>query len=195
MEFTRSSALAARFVALTSAGSTNEELAGMARQGGRDEWPEFSVVVTDTQTAGRGRLGRAWTAPSGKMLAISVLLWPRDAGITRPDSLGWLPLMAGLAMTRSVRRHGVGAELKWPNDVLVGDKKLCGILSELVSDGDGAVIVGAGVNLTLSEAALPVPTATSMTIEGGTASGDDVLADYLSELRSLYRGFAAAAGA
>ena len=195
MEFTRSTRFAARFVPLASAGSTNDELARRAREGSRDDWPEFSVVVTDTQTAGRGRLGRAWTAPPGTMLAVSVLLWPRDAGITRPDSLGWLPLMAGVAMTRSVRRHGVAAELKWPNDVLVGDKKLCGILSELVSDGDGSVVVGAGVNLTLSEAELPVPTATSMAIEGATASADDVLADYLSELRELYRGFVAAAGA
>lgn len=192
MDFARSAEVASRFVHLATAGSTNDEIAERVRRGGRSEWPEFSTVVTDSQTSGRGRLGRSWVAPPGTMLATSVLLWPGRSGIDRPDALGWLPLMAGLAMVRSVRGLGVEADLKWPNDVMVRDRKLCGILSEYV--GDGAVVLGAGINLTLTTEQLPVRTATSLAIEGVQADPDGVLAGYLVELRSLYGAFADSGG-
>ena len=78
--------------------------------------------------------------------------------------LGWLPLVAGLAMTRAARALGVaGAGLKWPNDVLVGERKVSGILAELTPHG---VVVGSGLNLTQSADELPVATATSLALEG-----------------------------
>ncbi|AWB85778.1 biotin--[acetyl-CoA-carboxylase] ligase [Mycetocola zhujimingii] len=199
--FPLASAVASRLEVLETSTSTNDELVARARQGAAD-WPSFSVVVTDNQTAGRGRLGRQWTAPAGASLAISVLVRP---GPTFPlDSLGWLPLAAGLAMARAVN-NALGslgtAMVKWPNDVLVDGSKISGVLSELVDPETGAVVIGAGVNLTISDEDLPVPTATSLAVEGVPEPDPDrILSDYLSELWSLVeslldsRGDAAASG-
>lgn len=192
MAFLASSAAAARLVVLPRAGSTNDELAERVRTGSFSDWPEFSVVITDDQTSGKGRLGRVWSAPAGTMLAISVLLRPARAGILGAEAKGWLPLIAGLAMTRALTGLGAHAELKWPNDVLVEGRKVCGILSEALP-GD-AVILGSGVNLTLTEEQLPVPTATSMLLAGAETDPDAVLAAYLVELRALYGRFAGAGG-
>lgn len=152
----------------------------------RNEWPDFSVVVTDNQTHGRGRNDRMWSCPAGKALALSVLLRPRSK--TFGDELGWLPLLAGVAMAKTVQKALVGAEVavKWPNDVLVGEKKICGILSTVLPDGSG-VIIGTGINLTLEAEDLPVPTATSLTLLGAQEiSVDTILAHYLRELKALY---------
>ncbi|MDH2443093.1 biotin--[acetyl-CoA-carboxylase] ligase [Amnibacterium sp. CER49] len=187
MELPRSSALVARLQWLDEAGSTNSELVRLATA---DEagWPAPSVLVTDVQTAGRGRLGRAWTAPPGASLAVSVLLRP---AVPR-DRLGWLSLLAGTAMARALAGLGVAASTKWPNDVLVGGRKICGVLAEALPDG-GAVI-GTGLNHRLAEEALPVPTATSLAIEGGPTDPDLLLAAYLTELLALAERFAAAKG-
>lgn len=200
-EFPLASAVASRLEVLPTSPSTNDELVARAGQGAAD-WPSFSVIVTDEQTAGRGRLGRRWTAPAGTSLAISVLVRP---GPTFPlDALGWLPLAAGLAMSRAVNAtlgSLATAKVKWPNDVLVDDSKISGVLSELVSAETGAVVIGAGVNLTIADEDLPVPTATSLAVEGvPDPDPDRILADYLTELRSLVdallgaRGDAAASG-
>jgi BirA family biotin operon repressor/biotin-[acetyl-CoA-carboxylase] ligase len=181
------------------------------------------VLVTDDQTAGRGRLGRAWFAPSGKTLAISLLLRPASGdGAPLPvEAFGWIPLIAGAAMTEAVRRElergpaypaagqaadasheddGLGgtgqleAALKWPNDVLVSGYKVCGILSELLPDASG-VIVGAGLNLTLDEHDLPTLTSTSLLLATGRRpDADAVLADYLSGFLELFGRYAAAGG-
>ncbi|GGF00669.1 biotin--[acetyl-CoA-carboxylase] ligase [Mycetocola zhadangensis] len=200
-DFPLASAVASTLDVLDSSPSTNDELVARAGRGPA-EVPHFSVVVTDTQTAGRGRLGRQWTAPPGASLAISVLVRP---GPSFPmDSLGWLPLAAGLAMSRAVHNALGGlatARVKWPNDVLVDGSKISGVLSELVDAETGAVVIGAGVNLTISDEDLPVPTATSLAVEGvSEPDRDRILADYLTELRSLTdalfssRGDAAASG-
>lgn len=160
-------------------GSTNAELVTRA---GTDPaaWPHLSALATTEQTAGRGRLDRVWTAPPGTSLALSVVVRPD----IRPDSYGWLSLLAGVAMTRALRDLGAVATLKWPNDVRIGGRKVCGILSELLPDLSGAV-VGSGVNISLAEADLPVPTATSLAVEGVVASAEDVVAAYLPHLATL----------
>jgi BirA family transcriptional regulator, biotin operon repressor / biotin---[acetyl-CoA-carboxylase] ligase len=185
----RSSAAVDNLVVLASAGSTNDEAVARAATS-----PDFTVIVTDVQTAGRGRLGRTWVAPAGKTLAISVLLRPRLPGGESLDfdHYGWLPLIAGVAMTQAVGTvlppHRVG--LKWPNDVLVGtdgaEAKVCGILAELVP-AEGAVVIGAGINLTIERAELPTPTSTSLALAGAedTELADRVLSAYLVALRSL----------
>jgi BirA family biotin operon repressor/biotin-[acetyl-CoA-carboxylase] ligase len=176
---------------LPEAGSTNDEL--VARAG---SLVDFSVVVTGSQTAGRGRLGRVWVAPPGASLAISVLLRPvLPAG--QPLELrhfGWLPLIAGIAMTRTVQallpERGVG--LKWPNDVQVDKLKISGLLAELLPTGD-AVVMGAGLNLSLTREQLPTPVSTSLDLAGATLVGDELadaaLSSYLTNLRELYTGF------
>lgn len=200
MEFPSSSGIGARFEYLDQAGSTNDVLVARATGPDAEGWPDLSVIVTDNQTSGRGRLGRSWAAPSGKSLAISVLLRPRRAGgAVPPHRFGWLPLLAGAAMTRAVRaavdaaaspagdeeapRHEVA--LKWPNDVLIDGYKVSGILSELLPDASG-VCIGAGINLALDEHDLPTLTSTSLMLVTGVAPDPDaVLAGYLTELRGL----------
>ena len=193
MQFDTARSLATNFDFVSVTGSTNTDLVASAIAA-PSEYPDFSVLATGAQTAGRGRAGRDWVAPAGSSLAVSVLLRP----IIQPEQLGWLPLLAGLAMANTVADFLPAATvtLKWPNDVLVGDRKISGVLSELLPDLSG-VVVGAGVNLTQSLNQLPIPTATSLAIEGASALAKGlepslVLTAYLRELKRLYTEFVAA---
>lgn len=177
---------------LAEAGSTNDVL--VSRAAGL---PHMAAVVTDNQTAGRGRLGRSWVAPAGRCLAVSVLLRPvTAAGTPLPlEDFGWFPLVAGLAMTRAVAPLVAGRTgLKWPNDVQVEGRKVSGLLAELLPGAD-ALVVGAGVNLSLAAEELPTSVATSLTLEGAEPSGDaladTVLSGYLARLGELVDGFLA----
>lgn len=169
-------------------GSTNTELVRLATAD-PGAWPAPAVLATDHQTAGRGRLGRSWSAPAGTSLAISVLLRPR---VPR-ERLGWLSLAAGTAMTRALQGLGVAARSKWPNDVLIDGRKVCGVLAEALADGSG-VVIGAGLNHAADRAELPVPTATSLAAEGGPTDPDLLVGAYLEQLLALVRGFEAADG-
>lgn len=166
---------------LESAGSTNDELRERATAD-PVSWPHLSVVATDDQRAGRGRLGRVWEAPPGRTLAASTLV---DAAGLPTAAAGWLPLLAGAALARSLAPLvDSPVEVKWPNDVLIGGRKCAGILAERLPDG--RVVVGTGVNLALSEDELPVPTATSLAIAGARTTGADaVLAAFLTEFSAL----------
>lgn len=169
--------------ALDSVGSTNAELAERASAA-----PEFATTLTTSQTSGKGRLGRTWIAPPGQGLAVSVLLRPSFDGTL----WGWLPLIAGLAMVRTVaslvpHRHDV--TLKWPNDVLVDSRKISGILLELLDDSSG-VVVGAGLNLEFTHDTLPTPVSTSLLLAGATLRGDALVdaafSTWFTHLRELY---------
>jgi BirA family transcriptional regulator, biotin operon repressor / biotin---[acetyl-CoA-carboxylase] ligase len=175
-----------------SAGSTNTELVRLAAD---SELPAFTTLVTTDQTAGRGRLDREWIAPAGTALAVSVLVRAPSG-----EGLGWLPLAAGAAMfdaVTAVLPPRVHVGIKWPNDVQLDGRKVCGILSELVpvtAAAPGvAVVIGAGLNLTMSAEQLPVPTATSLALAGAVADNaadaaqllDTVLAAYLRSLTAL----------
>ncbi len=166
-----------RVDAVAETGSTNADLAALARSGA----PGGAVLVADHQSAGRGRFTRVWTAPPGDSLALSMMLRPPAA---EPARWLWLPLVAGLAVVDGVRAAaGLQARLKWPNDVLVGDRKLCGILAEQVATASGpAVVIGMGINTRLGAADLPVPTATSLAIEGADS---DPAAVVLAVLRAF----------
>ncbi|MGH3245693.1 MAG: biotin--[acetyl-CoA-carboxylase] ligase [Trebonia sp.] len=197
---------------VTSTGSTNADL--LARVGVRGSGdPEGRVLVAEEQTAGRGRLGRTWTSEPGAALTFSVLLRPVTVP---PGRRGWLSLMAGVAVASAVRSvtgggvgtgvgagggagagaggAGVGAVLKWPNDVLVGDRKLAGILAEQSPDGS-AVVIGVGVNVATPADALPVsPTglpATSLLVEGASVSREALLRSILGQLERWYLAFRA----
>lgn len=161
--------------------STNADVAEATRAGA----PEGLVVVAEVQTAGRGRAGRHWNAPLRSGLAVSVLLRPPVA--TRA-SWGWLPLLAGVAVVESVSRlSGLPLGLKWPNDVLIDDRKLAGLLAEVVED---AVVLGMGLNVTLRPEERPVPAATSLQIEGSaTIDREPVLRAVLRDLALRYRSF------
>lgn len=180
MQLSLSRALAPNLEWRESCASTNSEWVGRAAQ-----LDDLAVLATDDQTAGRGRLDRVWSAPAGTALAVSVLARHAPESSPDPRRLGWLPLLAGVAMCRAVRSLGVpSAGLKWPNDVLVDNRKISGILTELCETG---VVIGAGLNLSMATDELPVPTATSLALEGVDAADltDRALAAYLAELLPL----------
>ena len=185
MYFLESTKIASRFEYVESTGSTNTDLVAAA-SAEPEQYPHLSVLVAGSQTAGRGRTGRAWVSPAGKSLSISVLVRPNWT----PEQLGWLPLIAGVAMRSAIAgaltdKH-VG--LKWPNDVQVGGKKISGILAELLPGLTG-VVIGAGLNVTLTKEELPIEAATSLLLEGANVSEDEILAAFLRELRTLTESF------
>lgn len=189
MDLPLTAAVASHLEVLTDAGSTNAILSERARES--HSTAHLSVLLTDNQTAGRGRLGRSWTAAPGASLAVSVLL--RRLPSTG-DARGWIPLAAGVAMADAIAEqlpdHDVS--VKWPNDVLVDGRKICGILAQATED---AVVVGTGVNTAMTAAELPVPTATSFAVLGVEADADRLLASYLRALDRLVAELAGAGDA
>ena len=157
-------------------GSTNADLLAAAAAGA----PDRTVLVAEHQEAGRGRLTRSWVAPPGSGITVSVLL--RPAGIS-PSRFAWLPLLAGLALLDTVRAlTTVPAALKWPNDLLLGERqrKAAGILAEVADAARPAVVIGIGLNV----AAAPPdqPRATSLATEGATCARTEVLTALLTNL-------------
>ena len=184
---------------VASTGSTNADLLARATAGPHGEG---QVLVAEEQTAGRGRLGRTWTSVPGAALTFSVLLFPATVPASRR---GWLPLLAGIAAASAVRSvteggaggaadGGVGAVLKWPNDVLVGERKLAGILAEQSPDGS-AVVIGTGLNIATAADDLPVSPAglpaTSLLVEGFAVSRESLLLDLLHRFERWYVAFRA----
>lgn len=175
--------------------STNDDAAALGRQGA----PEGTTVIADAQTRGRGRRGRTWVSPPNKNLYVSVLLRPPIAPWLAPQ----LAIVTGLGALQAVRKWLPGAVLKWPNDVLVGVRKLCGVLTEMTTRDEDAVdfvVVGIGVNVNATEEDFPPELrsiATSLRVElGRTVDRETVAAELLEELgreydRYLASGFSA----
>lgn len=163
----------------SSTGSTNADLLDAEREGA----PEWTVATTDYQGSGRGRLGRAWTAPEGSQAIFSVLFRPSASLL---EHVGTIPLACGLALIDTLRSFGVdGAGLKWPNDVLINGHKLCGILVEATSlDTAPAVVIGIGINLNLTTEELPVPHATSLALEGYDIDRTELLITVLGHIHT-----------
>ena len=168
--------------------STNDDAWDAAAAGA----PDGAVVVADHQTRGRGREGRAWLDAPGRGLALSILLHP---GHDRSPS-ATTPLIAGLALARALDAHGVDAELKWPNDLLLGGRKLAGLLCESRRRGDGAVeiVLGAGVNVAQAADDFPPELrehATSLRLAGHSLERETVAAAFLNALEPLWDDHAA----
>ena len=187
-----------------STGSTNTDLMQA------DKVADGTVLLTNEQVSGKGRLGRHWVSPAGSQLIFSVLILPETL-----DHLGTLPLAAGLAVTDSVE----GAVLKWPNDVHIDGKKLCGILAEAGPVGEAfksapktevsktevskaevskaevapktqaanppsaRVVVGMGINVTLTREELPIEAATALALEGRDTDRTALAITVLKNLR------------
>lgn len=184
-----------RLDVLPRTGSTNTDLAGHAV----DEpagWPDLSVLATEDQTAGRGRLERVWVAPERSSLFVSVLLRPfnRQGRPLPTTSYSWFTLLAALALAESIEdRTEIAPQLKWPNDITVDGRKLAGVLGQFVP-GPGAeppaVVVGVGLNVSLTDAELPVRTATSLLLEyAGTTDRNILLKSFLRTFADHYRAF------
>ena len=158
-------------------GSTNADLLAAATAGARDR----IVLVAEYQEAGRGRMSRSWVSPPGTGLTVSVLLRPVGVPASR---FGWLPLLTGLAVLDTVRRFSSApAGLKWPNDVLIGEReprKVAGILAEVADARGPAVVIGIGMNV--GAAPPDQPFATSLAGEGVGTERDAVLVALLTNL-------------
>jgi BirA family biotin operon repressor/biotin-[acetyl-CoA-carboxylase] ligase len=161
--------------------STMDIAKHQAQQGAR----EGTVIVAEEQTVGRGRIKRTWLSPKGS-IALSIILYPQLAYLSS------LIMVASLAVVHGIEQlTGLKSQIKWPNDVLVNDKKVCGILIESDVKGDSvdyAVIgIGVNVNLRLSEFPGISPTATSLSHElGRDVSRLDMIRCLLAEAERLY---------
>jgi BirA family biotin operon repressor/biotin-[acetyl-CoA-carboxylase] ligase len=160
-------------------GSTNADLLARAA----DPTADRLVLIAETQTKGRGRHGREWVSPPQAQIAMSILLRIPDVPVSE---LGWIPLLTGIAVADALRAVAeVDAVLKWPNDILIGGKKVAGILAEMSTGPAGtAVVVGLGLNVSLGADELPVPEATSLLIENAE------VVDRTTLVRAILRSFA-----
>lgn len=146
-------------------------------------------VIARRQTAGRGRLGRSWSSPAGAGLYFSIVLRPRIEPGQRP----LLTLLSAVAVFETLRgKYRLRPDIKWANDVLVGGKKISGILAETTETARGPVVV-VGIGINLSSAGLPPElrdTATSIEDETGIAPApEDVLGELIGQLKKFYRQF------
>lgn len=174
--------------------STNTALLAAADDGA----PHGSVVVAESQTAGKGRLGRTWVAPPRSGLFLSILLRPEVSAAR----WGWLPLLAGVAAQAAIAKVAeLDVSLKWPNDLILAEpsdgasgavpdsgygvgRKLGGILAEQGGTASQpCVVIGIGINVTLRADELPAPHATSLLLAGAKVTDRDTL------LRALLRSF------
>lgn len=140
-------------------------------------------MVTEHQTAGRGRLDRTWETPARSSLTFSVLLRPTAP----PQDWPWLPLLTGYAVQAALADRLPDIALKWPNDVLVEERKLAGILVERIETPDGpAAVIGCGINISQTLDELPVALATSVELETGEpVDRTDLLGQVLGSIHGL----------
>ncbi len=166
-----------RLDVVESTGSTNADL--LARRAAGED-VDGAVLVAEHQTAGRGRHGRSWSAPARSQIAVSLGV---DTGGLPPAAWGWLPLLTGVAAVDAVRATtGLRPELKWPNDILVGERKLGGILAEMAAP---VIVVGLGLNVSMTADEAPDPRATSLAMLGSTMlDRSALLGSVLAELTS-----------
>jgi len=192
---------------LETTASTNSVAARLADAGAL----EGTTLVAETQTSGRGRMGRSWFSPPGAGLYVSVVLRPRppkaevpvepdgppklpakaEGGHYVPDPAALLTIAAGVALAEGIQAStGLPAEIKWPNDLLVGKRKLAGILAEAAAQGGALAFVILGFGVNLRPAAYPLELASRVTsIEaelGRPADRAMILAEILSALASRY---------
>lgn len=165
--------------------STNDIVEKLAR----DDVAEGVVVFAESQTKGRGRLGRKWMSPPDKGLWFSMLLRPDGP----PQSVTRLTIAVAVSLTRAIEKEtGIRADIKWPNDILIRGRKAAGILTELSAEVDHVkhVVIGIGMDVNLTEAELPADLmgiATSLRIEsGGKVNRPALAAGLLRELDEDY---------
>ncbi|MBI5479860.1 MAG: biotin--[acetyl-CoA-carboxylase] ligase [Deltaproteobacteria bacterium] len=174
--------------ALERVGSTNDEAAAWARAGA----PEGALVLAETQEHGRGRVGRRWHSPPGENLYLSLVLRPPRP----PHELPPLTLAAGLAVFDVCAARGLRPELKWPNDVLLGGKKVAGVLTEMSSEAERVLHVVIGLGLNVNGTKFPAELrerATSLRLASGPGAPPlgraALLCDLLLRLEARYHEF------
>ncbi len=160
--------------------STNEEAKRCS------DMPDGTLFIAEAQNAGKGRLGRAWESPKGSGIWMSLLLKP---GIP-PQDVQQLTLIAGMAVCRVL---GGGSGIKWPNDIVIGSRKVCGILTEMSAETDRVNYVVCGIGINVNTPGFPgdlQDKATSLFIETGkTCIRSELVSKIMNELESLYKVF------
>jgi BirA family biotin operon repressor/biotin-[acetyl-CoA-carboxylase] ligase len=151
---------------------------------------EGTVVIAESQTGGRGRMGRKWISPEGGIW-LSVVLKPRMQPLHAPR----ITLLAGVAVAKTIRNFGLSAKIKWPNDVLINGKKVCGILTEIGAEMDSIqyIVVGIGIDANVDTETFPEEfrdSSTSLKNElGYDINRVEFVQKLLIELESLYLKF------
>ncbi len=136
------------------------------------------VITANFQRAGRGRMSRTFEAPKNSALLFSFYITPQR----KKDDWGWIALLAGVSVAQSLSKYG--ATVKWPNDILINDRKVSGLIAEISGDG---VVVGIGINVGMTSQELPVPTATSLAIEGAVdLDRNHLLPDLLTQFEANF---------
>lgn len=155
--------LAKNIIYLPTVDSTNQEVKRIA-----SIHPNGTVVIAEQQTAGKGRLGRVWSSPNGTGLWLSILLKPE----IEPNKIADITLVCGLGVCKAIRKYtGLNTLIKWPNDVIIGNKKICGILTETTVEANriSYVVTGIGINVNTTEFDDDIKhKATSLSIEAGS---------------------------
>jgi BirA family biotin operon repressor/biotin-[acetyl-CoA-carboxylase] ligase len=166
---------------LEECNSTNDVVKTMAEGGA----PHGLVVVAEMQTAGRGRLGHVWYSPRGGIWLSILIRMPRAATINS------LPLITALGIARSIERWGAEAKVRWPNDVVVGGRKIGGVLVETTSKGNilAYAVVGLGIDANFDTGSIGEISRTSISMQsilGKRINREKFIVDVLSELEELY---------
>ena len=162
--------------------STNNKAKELARGGAE----EGLLVITEEQTNGKGRLGRVWESPAGTGIWMSLVLRPNIL----PQYASQITLVAGLSLCETLQEvTGLKASIKWPNDVVVNGKKICGILTEMSAEMEGInyIILGIGINVNTNTFSEELPYASSLALEGGIGySRKAIIKDFLERFEKDY---------
>lgn len=166
--------------------STNLYIKDLAKEGA----PEGTLAAADIQTQGRGRLGRSWTTEPGSNIAMSLLLRPEIS----PDRVSMVTLVMGLAVASACQKlYDLPVGIKWPNDVVVNGKKLCGILTEMQMKEMAVeyVVIGTGINVNTKAFPQEIcQTATSLLLElGEETSRGELMAECMNDFEKYYEAF------
>lgn len=166
--------------------STNQYAKRIAEEGA----PDGTLIIADEQTAGKGRSGRTWVTPPAEAIAFTLLLRPELS----PDRISMVTLVMGLAVTNAVNSlYGVSAGIKWPNDVVIKGRKLCGILTEMSAEVRQVnyIVIGVGINANLTSFPEEIrEIATSLRLElSRDINRAELIARVMAEFERLYAEF------
>lgn len=167
--------------------STNIKAKDLASKGVKDG----TIVISEEQTMGKGRLGRSWASPKYKGIWMSIILKPN----IKPEKLARVTQIGAAAVTKAVRNMGIEAFIKWPNDIVIGNKKVCGILTEMNCELNriNYLVVGIGINVNLEMKDITEEIsniATSLLIESGNkVDRKKLVADILNIFEEMYQDF------
>ena len=185
--------LAQRIAIYPELPSTNTTAKGLAVGG---DAAHGSIVITDDQTAGRGRYGRAWFAAPGKSVCMSFVLHPSQLAMTTPSLI---TIFAAVAIAQAIENcFGIQASIKWVNDLFIGDKKICGILTEAVTHFESGqvdwIVLGIGVNFCMAQTDFPEPlqsigTALFDTTHPPTGTRNQLIGELINQVMSLEHTF------